>query len=152
MSAAPGISLTPASTATEVALEYFRRLDAGDPTLMDLYDPDVTFYFPKFGVGRGRAQLGEVGGALGQVVAAMAHDMSTATFVAAGDRVVVEGVSRGQLRDGRSWSGGETPAGRYCNVFEVKGGKIVRLFIYLDPDYGGDDEGRFLWGRDGRAW
>ena len=148
----PTASLSPTPTPTEVALEYFRRLDAGDPSLIDLCDSEVAFYFPKFGVGRGIAQLGDLVGALGQVVGKMTHDMSRAVFVADGDRVVVEGVSSGELRDGRTWSAGETPAGRYCNVFEVKGGKIVRLFIYLDPDYGGDDDARFLCGRDGRAW
>jgi len=39
-----------------------------------------------------------------------------------------------------------TPAGRFFNAFGFKDGKIARLRIYLDPDYGGDDKGRFLWG------
>ena len=45
-----------------------------------------------------------------------------------------------------TWTAGVTPAGRFCNAFGFKDGKIARLRIYLDPDYGGDDKGRFLWG------
>ncbi len=43
-----------------IAREYFRLGDAGDPRLMDLFHEDVTIYFPKFGLGRGRAALLEM--------------------------------------------------------------------------------------------
>jgi hypothetical protein len=36
-------------------------------------------------------------------------------------------------------------------VFEFRGPLIARMHIYLDPDYTGRDENRFLWGRD-RRW
>jgi hypothetical protein len=29
---------------------------------------------------------------------------------------------------------------------------ISRIFIYMDPDYGGADAARFLCGREGRQW
>jgi ketosteroid isomerase-like protein len=135
-----------------VAREYFRRLDAGDPTLVELFAPNATFYFPKYGVGHGRDQLLEMMGKLGERVFSIEHNVLAAFFLQVGDQVVVEGTSRGVLRDNRSWQAGETPAGRFCNVFEIRDGKIVRLAVYLDPDYGGDHEAAFLWGREGRSW
>ena len=41
---------------------------------------------------------------------------------------------------------------RLCNVFEFRGDLICRMHIYLDPDYGGEDKDRFLWGEGGRKW
>ena len=35
--------------------------------------------------------------------------------------------------------------GRWCDVFEIRDGKIQRLFIYLDPDYGDADTARYPW-------
>lgn len=135
-----------------VAREYLRRLDAGDPAIVDLFADDAAFYFPKFGLGRGKAQLLEMIGKLGEVVASIEHDTASALFLQVGDQVVVEGSSKGVLRDGRRWASGETPAGRYADVFDVRDGKIVRLHVYLDPDYGGDHDAAFLWGREGRTW
>jgi hypothetical protein len=53
---------------------------------------------------------------------------------------------------GKSWAAGETPDGRFCNVFEFKGDLISRVHIYLDPDYVSEDQPRFLWGLDSRTW
>ena len=33
------------------------------------------------------------------------------------------------------------------NVFKFRDGRIASLHIYLDPDYTGDDEARFRWGK-----
>ena len=55
------------------------------------------------------------------------------------------------LKEAIAWAGGETPGGRFCNVFHFRDGKIDRIYVYLDPDYGGEDRDRFLWGSD-RRW
>ncbi len=52
---------------------------------------------------------------------------------------------------GGQWKGGETPGGRFCNVFEFRDDRIARVHVYLDPDYLGEDEPRFRWGHD-RRW
>ena len=39
-----------------IAKEYLHRLDTGDAKLLDLFDEDVLFYFPKFGVARGPSE------------------------------------------------------------------------------------------------
>src|SRR5437867_12376235 len=61
-----------------------------------------------------------------------------------------EGTSQGRV-SGKSWVGGETPGGRFCNVFKFRDGRISSLHVYLDPDYTGDDEARFRWGKN-RQW
>lgn len=40
---------------------------------------------------------------------------------------------------------GVTQAGRFCDVFEIRDGKIQRLYIYLDPDYAGADIQGYSW-------
>ena len=135
-----------------VALEYFRRLDLQDPSVLDLFTEDFTFYFPKYGLGRGREQFIEVMTGLGSLVASTHHDPSDYRFLPSGDHLVVEGTTSGATVSGATWEAGKTPAGRFCNVFQFRDGRISRLAVYLDPDYGGLDEDRFLWGREGRTW
>jgi hypothetical protein len=74
------------------------------------------------------------------------HDYDRLTFIPSGDCLVVEGTSQGRM-SGKSWAGGKTPGGRFCNVFKFRDGRISSLHIYLDPDYTGEDEARFRWGR-----
>jgi ketosteroid isomerase-like protein len=136
----------------EIAKQYFRRLDTGDPGLFDLFSDDAEFYFPKYGRGVGKGALGEIATQLGAQFAGIEHDIDSFRFITDGDHVTVEGASRGELKTGVRWAAGETPAGRFCNVFEIRGGLITRLHVYLDPDYAGAHEAAFLWGREGRRW
>ena len=50
-----------------LAQEYFRRVDAGRADLTDLMTEDVEFYFPKFGIGRGKAAFGEFAAGVGRL-------------------------------------------------------------------------------------
>ena len=136
----------------EVVKEYFRRADAGRADLLDLMAEDVQLYFPKFGLARGRKAFAEMAAGMGGAFEWVEHDFSTYHFIAAGHHVVVEGTTRGAMKDGKSWAGGETPGGRFCNVFELDGGLITRVHVYLDPDYTSEDTARFRWGREGRTW
>jgi len=36
---------------------YFRKVDAGDPTVLDLFTDDVQMFFPKFGIAHGKAAV-----------------------------------------------------------------------------------------------
>lgn len=109
-------------------------------------------YFPKYGIGRGVAAFFEVAMALANRFAATEHNFTTYTFLPAGDHRVVEGTTRGQAHDGKRSAGGETPGGRFCNVFEFRDEKIARVHVYLDPDYLSEDESRFHWGKVDRRW
>lgn len=135
-----------------IARAYFRLLDRRDLAIFDLFTEDFSFYFPKFGMGRGRDQMLELMAGLGRVVAHTEHDTADYRFLPSGDHLVVEGMTRGQTLSGATWKGGETPGGRFCNVFQFHAGRICRLAVYLDPDYTGQNEAGFLWGREGRRW
>lgn len=139
-----GESTTP-ETKKGIVLDYFKRLDRGEE-LLDLFAEDARVFFPKWGVAYGHDEIGEMFGDLGKIVNGLSHDYEYFNYVTDGDTVVVEGTSTGEAADGTGWRPDGTPgAGRWCDVFEVRDGKIQRLFIYLDPDYAGDDTERYPW-------
>ena len=131
-------------------LEYFRLADQGGPEVLDLFHEDVEFYFPKFGIGVGRQAFLEFVTGFEGALEFIRHDYDKLMFISAGDHVVVEGPSQGKM-SGRTWVGGQTPGGRFCNVFRFRDNRISSIHIYLDPDYTGEDAPRFRWGRD-RRW
>jgi hypothetical protein len=131
--------------------QYFVRADAGRADVLDLFTDDVQIYFPKFGVATGKAAFGELATGLLGSLKAIAHYISDFNYVVGSNSVVVEGTTHGADREGAEWNGGRTAGGRFCSVFEFRGPLIARMHIYLDPDYTGRDENRFLWGRD-RRW
>jgi ketosteroid isomerase-like protein len=133
-----------------VVRRYFRLADEGRPEVLELFHEDAEIYFPKFGFGSGRQSLFDVVKGFEGVLESIRHDYDTLNVIPAGEYVVVEGTSHGTM-SGKTWSGGTTPGGRFCNVFRFRGERIASLHIYLDPDYTGDDEPRFRWGKD-RRW
>jgi ketosteroid isomerase-like protein len=135
-----------------LAKEYFARLDAGSPALLELFTEDAQIYFPKFGIGRGRQAILEVLSGLGSTIQSVQHPSDSFVYIQSGNYLAVEGTSRGVLKSGAHWAAGETPGGRFCNVFEFRGDLICRVHIYLDPDYGGADTQRFLWGERQQSW
>lgn len=132
--------------------DYFTRVDAGRQDVLELFDDRIEFYFPKFGVGKGKDDLVAMWTGLGGAIESIVHDADQFDYLISGDTVIVEGKTNGRYRSGAEWSGGSTPGGRFCNVFEFEGSLIRRLRVYLDPDYTSEDADRFLWGRDNRAW
>jgi len=134
-----------------IAKEYFRRVDTGRQDVADLFTEDVEIYFPKFGVATGKSAFSDLVTGLLSTLSQISHDIDHLSCVARGDTVVTEGKTRGVTKKGIAWAGGETPGGRFCNVFHFRDGKIDRMYVYLDPDYGGEDRDRFLWGSD-RRW
>jgi len=135
----------------ELAKEYFRRGDAGQADVLDLFHEDALFYFPKFGVGHGRETMLEMVGGFTGELEGIAHDFETYVYIPSGNHLAVEGTTRGRM-NGKDWAAGETPGGRFCNIFEFRGERFSRVFVYLDPDYTGEDEPRFRWGKEGRDW
>lgn len=135
-----------------VALEYLKALDAGGVTssggsIFDLFAPDAQVYFPKWGVAKGRAQIEKLFADLGSKLKSITHHYSELNWIFSGsDTIVCEGTSHGEHADG-AWHAGDPDwgAGRWCDVFEIRGGLIQRCFIYLDPDYAGRDIERYPW-------
>jgi ketosteroid isomerase-like protein len=133
--------------------EFYRRADAGDPSLLELFTDDVEFWFPKHGVGVGPEAFNDFVNGFGKNVAQIAHDVGSLSFVVSGDTVVVEGLTSGRTQDGNRWCGGKTPGGRFCSVFRLREGCIARMYVYLDPDYTGRDVEGFAWEHlEGRRW
>jgi hypothetical protein len=133
-----------------IAREYFIKADKGNPEVLDLFDEAAEIYFPKFGFGYGRESLFQMVKGFEGVLENIQHDYDTMTFISSGNYLVVEGTSHGSM-SGKSWAGGKTPGGRFCNVFTFRDQRIISLHIYLDPDYTGEDEARFRWGKN-RTW
>jgi ketosteroid isomerase-like protein len=134
----------------DVVRRYFRLADQGRPEVLDLLHEDVELYFPKFGLAVGRAELFAIVKGFEGALEFLQHDYDAMNIIPAGEYVVVEGTSRGKML-GRTWAGGKTPGSRFCNVFRFRDDRIASLHIYLDPDYTGEDEPRFRWGKD-RRW
>ena len=136
-----------------IAESYLKSLDAGgvSPTtglgLFDHFSDDAEVYFPKWGVARGRDEIVQMFSDVGGTLRSIKHHYEGFNwYMTGGDRFAVEGTSEGEHRDG-PWMA-DTPkwgAGRWCDCFEVKDGKITRLFIYLNPDYASQDTSRYPW-------
>ena len=133
-----------------IAREYFIRADQRRPDIFELFHEDAEIYFPKFGFGFRRQSLFEMFKGFEGELEYIQHDYDSLTFIPSGDHLVVEGTSHGKM-SGKSWTGGKTPGGRFCNVFKFRDGRISSLHVYLDPDYTGEDEARFRWGKN-RHW
>jgi len=141
----------PDAQKIELVKEYFRRVDVGRADIVDLFHEDALFYFPKFGLGRGPSSILEMAAGFAGVIESVEHDFDNYLYIAAGAHVAVEGTTTGRM-NGKVWEAGKTPGGRFCNIFEFRGNRFARAFVYLDPDYIGEDEPRFRWGRDRPAW
>ncbi|NPT53214.1 nuclear transport factor 2 family protein [Paraburkholderia elongata] len=136
----------------DVAVAYFDRLDRGAPELFELFADDFEFYFPKFGIGKGTEDFVACMTGLQGRLESITHYVDRSAVIVAGDKVVVEGLSSGRMKSGEEWHGGVTAGGRFCNVFEIRGGLIERVSVYLDPDYVSEDTERFLWKNRKSQW
>lgn len=128
-----------------IVLAYFKLADQGNPAYLDLFAEDAQLYFPKWGAANGIEEMKTLGSDIGPTLKSITHDYAYFNYIIQGDMVVVEGTSSGVTSSGTEWRAGVTHAGRFCNVFEIRDFKIQRLFIYLDPDYAGEDTARYPW-------
>lgn len=139
-----------------VALEYLRAFDNGGVTstggsILDLFADDARVMFPKWGVAESKEEIGRLFADVGGTLKSIKHHYEEFNWIFSGsDLVVCEGTSHGEHQDG-PWRAGvpEWGAGRWCDVFEIRDWKIQRVFIYLDPDYAGQDKDRYPWLRGG---
>ncbi len=138
---------TPYPTPDEqmrIVKEYFRRVGAGDPSLLDLFADDAQAFFPKFGVAEGKAEFVTLVQGLTSAVARFFHDEDLMVFTQGGNRTVVEGFEVGELADGTPFPGSAKSGGRFCNVFEFRGSLISRMHVYADPDLAGKHNDLFV--------
>lgn len=103
-------------------------------------------FYPNRGTATGRDEIERSYADVGETVSSTSRDYTYFNWVVDDDTVVVEGTNTGSTADGTDWRPGDSTGGdRWCDVFEVRDGKIHRLFIYLDPDYAGNDTDRYPW-------
>ena len=121
---------------------YFEYVDHRDVRLMDLYTDDVELLFPKFGSGKGKADMQRFGEKMGAMLNWLKHDIEGLHIIEAGDTVVVEGRVWGEMSDGTAFPDGNISQGRFCNVFEFEGDLIRAVRIYEDPDFPSTDQAR----------
>ena len=135
-----------------VALEYLKAFDHGGVTstgvnILDLFADDAQVYFPKWGIAEGKAEIGKLFGEVGGTLTSIKHDSASFNWIFSGSHTsVAEEPSYGEHQDG-PWRA-DVPdwgAGRWCDVFEIRDFLIHRCFIYLDPDYAGQDTERYPW-------
>jgi ketosteroid isomerase-like protein len=128
-----------------VVKAYFRKGDAGDPTILDMFTNDIELRFPKYGTRFGKAAVGIFVQGLLTQLRSLKHFPDEYVYVATGDVVVVEGWETGVLKDGTSWPVVGCSDGEFCNVFRFRDDLISHLHVYVDPDFAGRDKDRFFW-------
>jgi ketosteroid isomerase-like protein len=139
---------TPSLSPTDVVAMYFKRMDLGGD-VYELFADDAYFWFPKLGEARGLPAIRELTAKMFPLWKSVDHVIPYLNYVAEGPMVVAEGRTRGELASGFTWTEDDALGrGRFCNVFEIRGGKIRRLHIYQDPDYAGEDTARYPWNND----
>ncbi|QCR36112.1 nuclear transport factor 2 family protein [Nissabacter sp. SGAir0207] len=126
----------------DVIKTYYSKLDAQDATLLDLFSDDVALFFPKYGVSRGKAELGNLGKRLGKEVVRFEHDTENFRYVCHGDTMVIEGGVKGVMQNGDRFPVGDDSYHLFCTVFEFDGDLICRMHTYIDPDYNHQDARR----------
>ncbi len=112
-----------------IASEYLHSLDTGND-FFHLFAEDAEVFFPRSGVARGTREYKKLFSDLGARVAKFRHHHDSINWIIQGDFVVAEGSSEGELKTGEKWTDS-----KWCDVFEIRNGKIQRLYIYLDPEY-----------------
>ncbi|MFH9424542.1 nuclear transport factor 2 family protein [Streptomyces sp. NPDC017529] len=135
-----------------VITAYLKAFDNGgvgsDGTaVLDYFAEDADFFFPKWGLAHGKAEIARMFDGLGSTVKSITHHLWSANWIMTGsDLFAMEGTTHGEHRDG-PWRVGvpEWGGGRWCGVFEVRDFLIQRAFVYMDPDYAGKDVARYPW-------
>lgn len=121
---------------------YFKKVDARDPAVFDLFTDDVQMFFPKFGLAHGKAALVKFEEAMTSELESLEHHFDAFNYIVSGNVIVVEGTERGVTRNGVHWPDGIVSEGRFCSVFEFDGPLIRRMHIYVDPDFTSADQDR----------
>jgi hypothetical protein len=125
-----------------IAKSYFEKVDAGDPSFLELVTDDIQFFFPKWGVSKGKDALQKCGEHFRDHLKSISHNIDSFNYVVQGDFVVVEGSEQGELANGKHWPDKIISQGLFCNVFQFEGDQISRLHIYVDPDFASEDTAR----------
>jgi ketosteroid isomerase-like protein len=127
----------------EVIMRFYEQIDRGH-FAAELFAENFEFFFPKYGIGRGKNSFLEMSRHIKRK--STRHHVDDFRLIEANSLVVVEGTTEGADDRGIAWHGGRTPGGRFCSVISFDGdGLIDRMYVYLDPDVAGTDRSHFVW-------
>lgn len=121
-----------------IALEYLRRLDQGKD-FFDLFSDDAEVWAPydtpdgKHSIAVGKKEYKELFDTLAEMVEEIEHNHAYFNTTVDGDKVIIEGTSKGKLASDK-WAE-RWEESRFVDIFEIRDNEIKRLYIYLDPDY-----------------
>ncbi len=121
-----------------IALEYLRRLDQGKD-FFDLFSDDAEVWAPydtpdgKRSKAVGKEEYKELFATLAEMVEEIEHNHAYFNTTVDGDKVIIEGTSKGKLASDK-WAE-RWEESRFVDIFEIRNNEIKRLYIYLDPDY-----------------
>ncbi|HZO35876.1 MAG TPA: nuclear transport factor 2 family protein [Solirubrobacteraceae bacterium] len=124
-------------------------LATGDPS--EMFTDDVQIFFPKFGIGHGMDAMMAIAHGRFEIFSRMLHHADEFKIIEQGDTVVVEGTTEGETVAGQTWDGRKTIPGHFCSVMDFRDGRISRMHVYLDPDFGNEDTARYPWHKQGAA-
>lgn len=124
---------------------YFKKGDAGDMDLLNLFTDDVEIFVPKFGYRYGKTAIKQFVAGLSRALKSIQHYPDEYHYYSSGDTIIVEGRETGILKDGTAFPVKGRTDGRFVSVFTFKGDKIAKMHIYMDPDFAGRDRLRFYW-------
>ena len=119
-----------------IALEFYRRFDAGDmPGVLALLADDVGYWIAgkpgtsaTAGITHTKDQMARIFQLMAERVEGPIR-MTVKSTVAEGDRVAVEATSHGQLRNGRVYEQ------EYHALMTIRNGLIAAVREYLDTDH-----------------
>jgi uncharacterized protein len=122
---------TAAKESTELVQEFFRmQRDQRGSSCISLLADDATWWIqggPPFGGTFDKQQMAHAFSGIRKVFSALDYELSGMT--AEGERVAVEVVGKGMLKDGRPWRN------TYHFVFIVRGRRIAAVREYMDTGY-----------------
>jgi ketosteroid isomerase-like protein len=127
------------------AVKAFFEFGDGKNTsdIKDLFAQDIQVFFPKYGVKKGIPALMAMGASRYAMFPIMQHHIDDFKYIEQGNTVVVEGTTEGETAKGRKWNGKDRVCGLFVSVFEFRDDQITRMHVYLDPDLGMEDCGRY---------
>ncbi len=119
----------------EALARKFLKMTDTQGDIFTLLTDDIEFVYPKWGIARGKEELGKFYQEIATYVQSISHDPDTFSSLSNGDCVFIEGLSSGQLLDGTTWPATGAAGTRFCNSFRFRNGLISKVCIYIDPDY-----------------
>ena len=129
-----------------LAKQFLRTMDEGG-NVFELLTDDAEVMYPKWGIAKGKEELGQLYTDLGPYLSSISHHTESFRCLTGDDQVCISGLSSGTLTDGRSWKPDGACRGQFCVWFSFRDELISGIWIYIDPDYANGTQTYYPWSR-----